>query len=51
VIGEGRRDEQGEMTGHIHSLPIDPERTFTGGIIYIETGKPKPAPVVSQFEI
>lgn len=44
-IGEGWRDEQGEMRAQIVSMPINPDENFTGYIRFVESGKPPPEPL------
>src|SRR2546423_12833630 len=44
-IGAAWRDEHGKISSNIHSLPINPEETFTGAICFIVAGESPPSPL------
>jgi len=44
-IGDGWRDDRGEMRGVILTMPVNPDQNFTGYIRFVEAGTPPPEPL------
>jgi hypothetical protein len=42
AVGDAWQDDSGEITGEIHSIPINHEETATGFFVFVAVGNPRP---------